>query len=572
MGSPAYMSPEQAGGKLAEVGPASDVYSLGAILYELLTGRPPFRAENSVATIVKVMQEDPVAPAKHNSNVPGELQTICLKCLEKRPERRYSSARMLAEELDRFLNHEPILARPASALRKFSSWSVRNPWAITGAVSVLLLGLIGLAFGLWERTQFLMWDKTHSAAYRTSFRFEESWIQLLLLPYFLTCILGMFFYADFIIRKRRGEPFPRIYFPFIFGLGTAQALLSFVVYLAGISSYVWSRHQSAGQLAFTLGGPLLYSWFALLLGWEGFRYRRSAAYGPSASPAVPARINLKVHWARFLIAGPGGFVFLKLLAYPLTSSVPVPSSFAGDPRLYKASAAVALANWHKIVRDDLFLPSGMFAYYGVLLISIGLRLPRGTGLRQTALFLGVLMTVGAVGFTELSSGILNSVFVPFAAVLAGLTLGLIAGKFLNVRWSEAPAQITPAFWHLRAKALQKVIPFLVGLYGLIAWAFFSHDWLLATSLFAAIGISSLFSFVAIKCFKEGAFKASGFRKAFPYLVMLFVFGIAFRSQTADLSLKMRFLGGLVGMLGGALVSWQAILPGPGPNHPLAQRA
>jgi serine/threonine-protein kinase len=148
------MAPEQARGQTRAVGPAVDVYALGAILYELLTGRPPFRGETQAETVHQVMNQEPVPPARLNARVPRDLETICLKCLQKEPARRYASARALADDLERFREGQPIRARPLGLGARLGRWCRRNPAA--AALVATALALVGLAIGGWlwlERQQ-----------------------------------------------------------------------------------------------------------------------------------------------------------------------------------------------------------------------------------------------------------------------------------------------------------------------------------------------------------------------------------------------------------------------------------
>jgi WD40 repeat protein/predicted Ser/Thr protein kinase len=151
LGTPNYMPPEQAEAKGGQSSVAGDVYSLGAILYQLLTGRAPFVGSTLTQTLRLVVESDPISPQLFNPDVPRDLETICLKCLEKDSGRRYGSARDLAEELARFLNDEPIRARPLHAPAKVMRWCRRKPalaFSIAIAAALLLLVLIGSPIAL----------------------------------------------------------------------------------------------------------------------------------------------------------------------------------------------------------------------------------------------------------------------------------------------------------------------------------------------------------------------------------------------------------------------------------------
>ena len=161
LGTPSYMAPEQANGKSDTLGPATDTYALGGILYHMLTGRPPFQAATQLDTIIQLITDEPVPLRKLNPTLTVDLETICLKCLEKDVHRRYTSAAALGEDLKRYLAGEPILARPVTMVERSLKWAKRRP-AMAGMISVSATALLVLIVGgVWYNLQL---EKSLAAA------------------------------------------------------------------------------------------------------------------------------------------------------------------------------------------------------------------------------------------------------------------------------------------------------------------------------------------------------------------------------------------------------------------------
>ena len=150
IGTPNYMAPEQAAGKMGTIGPATDVYGLGAVLYEMLTGRVPLQGPTTLDTLILVQTEEPVPPRRLQPGIPRDLEVICLKCLEKEPARRYPTAEHLADDLHRFLDHKPILARPTPAWERLWKAAKRHPTESALTVALILVATIGFALVAWQ--------------------------------------------------------------------------------------------------------------------------------------------------------------------------------------------------------------------------------------------------------------------------------------------------------------------------------------------------------------------------------------------------------------------------------------
>jgi WD40 repeat protein/tRNA A-37 threonylcarbamoyl transferase component Bud32 len=177
LGTPAYMAPEQAAGRVADLGPATDIWALGAILYDLLTGRPPFHGPSPAATLQQVLTAEPAAPTRVRPETPRDLETICLKCLHKDPGRRYESAAALADDLRRFRAGESIRARPVRAPERAWRWCRRNPgWAAMASSAVLLLAVIA-GGGVWYSVRLAdALEKSDRARAESDARFWENQI------------------------------------------------------------------------------------------------------------------------------------------------------------------------------------------------------------------------------------------------------------------------------------------------------------------------------------------------------------------------------------------------------------
>jgi serine/threonine-protein kinase len=197
LGTPNYMAPEQAAGKSSAIGPAVDIYALGAVLYETITGRPPHQGESAADTEHKVIAEDPIAPSRHNPRIPRDLETICLKCLQKDPARRYASAQDLGDDLHRFLDGKPVLARPIGLPERGLKWARRHP-AFAAVVAMGTL-FVTTAAGL---TAWLNHQESNRAA-ETAMRRERAreFLEMAIKDVYLNATAERYSTAERILRE-----------------------------------------------------------------------------------------------------------------------------------------------------------------------------------------------------------------------------------------------------------------------------------------------------------------------------------------------------------------------------------
>jgi serine/threonine protein kinase len=319
LGTPSYMSPEQAQGKTGEIGPASDVYSLGAILYELITGRPPFRAETPLDTVMQVIDHQPVPPSLLNPKIDHDIETICLKCLEKNAELRYASAEELGEDLQRYVDGDSIHARSFNVLDRlahvldrdqhtadFSAWSTMVLWAalVVGIehFSVCFLVVthqprawINIARALqFVALGYLFWSNRRSQLLPTNAAERELWsiwIGYFTSYFFIVIITRLLLYLE--VVDSGTDPNVKPYFlellpyPFI-------SLLSGLAFFVMGANY-WGRCYAVGLVFFAIAplmtldmtlSPLLFGLvWTVVLTMFGVHLRRQAEAMAAASAA-----------------------------------------------------------------------------------------------------------------------------------------------------------------------------------------------------------------------------------------------------------------------------------------------
>jgi len=297
IGSPAYMPPEQARGLHEQVGPPSEVYGLGAILYFCLTGKSPFQGDSMIAVISQVLDKEVDSPKNVNPRIADDLTTICLKCLEKRKDDRYPTAGELVEELNRFLNHEPILAKPVGQLRKTWHWLQRNPWKLFGAAATSLLAMMCLAYGIWQNHLYFIWQSNSTSLVDSgpyTRQFATFWLIVYVPLSFLLHYVGSRFRELFQLHQLTSFPgFNRIrWLYFAFGIGLIIYGISLLLGL--VETGVWLVRQDPRiliMLVITLPWVLAFSWIGCYMIWEAVGTYETALFSNLVEQRVKAYLE-----------------------------------------------------------------------------------------------------------------------------------------------------------------------------------------------------------------------------------------------------------------------------------------